>query len=195
MLVETLMKSVWKAIADDHSLRVFSLQDAAASPRIYPNMILSLTDNACLYDGKLPQALMEAAPYIVHLSGSSAYTPWLLNEGWGNNWGILLQSTANLMSLRAHFQRLLIVKDEGGRRFNFRYYDPRVIRSYLPTCKPAELRMLFGPVDKFFVQSQKENELLVFSLKADKLVTELIPVGRLPSPALETVTAIPVSQK
>ncbi len=28
----------------------------------------------------------------------------------------------------------------------FRYYDPRVLRVYLPTCSPAEFARFFGPI-------------------------------------------------
>jgi hypothetical protein len=28
----------------------------------------------------------------------------------------------------------------------FRYYDPRVLRVYLPSCRPSELETVFGPV-------------------------------------------------
>lgn len=177
MRIETLLEALWNDIAQDKSLRVFSIQDAAASPRLHPNMVLSMTDHACLYEGRIPQALAEAAPHIVRLAAASAYTRWFLEEGWGNTWGILFHSKANLMDLRAHFQRLLIVKDEDGRKFNFRFYDPRVLRSYLPSCEPAELRAFFGPVLRFFVPAEKADELLEFSLDKGGLLKALrIPV-------------------
>ena len=165
MNVEALIDPLWAEVAQDKTLRVFSLQDAAASPRIHPNMVLSMMDHACLYEGRIPQVLAEAAPHIVRLAISSSYTRWFLEEGWGRHWGVLLQSQANLMALRAHFQRLMLVRDQAGRKFHFRFFDPRVLRTYLPTCEPHELHAVFGPVRRFFVEAENGSDLLVFGLK------------------------------
>ncbi len=191
MRADSLLSSLWTDVALDKSLRVFSIQDAAASPRIHPNMVLSMMDHACLYEGAIPQVLTQAAPHIVRLAALSTYTRWYLEEGWGKHWGIFLQSQANLMALRTHFQRLLLVKDEAGRKFNFRYFDPRVLRSYLPTCEANELRMVFGPVVRFFVESEKGDELLAYGLEDGKLKIKRIPIESLavsssrPVPAAE----------
>jgi Domain of unknown function (DUF4123) len=186
MRFELLHNALWKEVAQDKSLRVFSIQDAAASPRLHPNMVLSMTDHACLYEGRIPMVLEEAAPHIVRLAASATYTRWYLEEGWGKHWGILLQSKANLMDLRAHFQRLLIVKDEGGRKFSFRYFDPRVLRSYLPSCDSAELRTFFGPVARFFVPGEKGNELLEFHLEGNDLKVNRIDVQAPSTTLIET---------
>lgn len=178
MNVETLIGSLWTEVAQDKTLRVFSLQDAAASPRIHPNMVLSMMDHACLYEGRIPQVLAEAAPHIVRLAISSAYTRWFLEEGWGRHWGVLLQSQANLMTLRAHFQRLLLVRDQAGRKFHFRFFDPRVLRTYLPTCEAHELRTVFGPVQRFFVESENGSDLLVFSHKDGLLETKPLALAK-----------------
>lgn len=177
MDTDTLMSALWRDVERDKLLRVFSLQDAAASHRIHPNIVLSLTDNVCLYDGRIPKNLTEAAPHLVRLSASAAYTRWFLEEGWGNHWGLFFQSQANLMTLRDHFRRLLLVKDEAGRILSFRFYDPRVMRAYLPTCESNELRMVFGPVARFFVETENGSELFLFELEQGKLKTLRVPVN------------------
>jgi hypothetical protein len=162
MELEALRNALWADVAQDKTLRVFSLQDSAADVRLHPNMMLSLMDHACLYEGRLPQVLEQAAPHIVRLAATAPYTRWFLETGWGRHWCILFQAHANLPVLRAHFQRLLLVKDEAGRRFTFRYYDPRILRTYLPTCTPDELRKFFGPVERFFCESDNGKELLAY---------------------------------
>jgi hypothetical protein len=42
----------------------------------------------------------------------------------------------------------------------FRYYDPRVLRAFLPTCNAGELKTLFGDVDQFFIESKEVGALL-----------------------------------
>ncbi len=177
MNVDALISPLWADVARDKTLRVFSLQDAAASPRIHPNMVLSMTDHACLYEGRIPQVLEEAAPHIVRLAAASSYTRWFLEEGWGRHWGVLLQSQANLMALRAHFRRLLLVQDQAGRKFNFRFFDPRVLRTYLPTCEPHELRAVFGPVARFFAEAENGSDLLVFGIKDGLLETKTLALA------------------
>jgi hypothetical protein len=44
----------------------------------------------------------------------------------------------------------------------FRYYDPRVLRVYLPTCVTAELRTVFGPIECFWTESESPEYMLDF---------------------------------
>jgi hypothetical protein len=161
---DALLNALWTDVEKDKTLRVFSLQDAAADPRIHPNLVLSMMDNACLYEGRLPRVLEQAAPHLVRLAAAATYTRWFLETGWGRHWGVLLQSHANLPDLRAHFRRLLVVKNEAGGRFAFRFYDPRVLRAYLPTCSPGELHQFFGPVERFFCPSEDDRNLMAYDL-------------------------------
>jgi hypothetical protein len=62
------------------------------------------------------------------------------------HWGIFLTSRADLRSLRNHFRRFLMVLDPDGRKLYFRYYDPRVLRVYLPTCNAEEREIVYGDV-------------------------------------------------
>lgn len=190
MNVDALISPLWEDVARDKTLRVFSLQDAAASPRIHPNMVLSIMDHACLYEGRIPRVLEEAAPHIVRLAAASAYTRWFLEEGWGRHWGVLLQSQANLMALRAHFQRLLLVQDQAGRKFNFRFFDPRVLRTYLPTCEPQELRAVFGPVRRFFAEAENGSDLLIFGLKDGLLETKTLALSGAPASGPQTAASL-----
>ncbi len=194
MDVDVLQSALWRDVVEDKLLRVYSIQDCAASPRIFPNFVIAMTDNVCLYEGKLPKVLLEAAPHLVRLAAVAAYTRWYLQESWRNNWGVFFQSKANLTSLRQHFQRLLLVKRESGRILSFRFYDPRVLRVYLPTCTPEELSAVFGPVERFFVESEDGKELLRFSFEENKLGIKRVPVAPLKSGA-STVSAALVSPK
>jgi hypothetical protein len=59
----------------------------------------------------------------------------------------------------------------------FRYYDPRVLRSYLPTCTPEELAQVFGPIHSFVMESA-EGACIEFSRAAGQLrKRELVPAA------------------
>ena len=42
----------------------------------------------------------------------------------------------------------------------FRYYDPRVLRTYLPTCNEQEMRTVFGPVLRYIVEDEDHDRLV-----------------------------------
>lgn len=146
--------------------RLYVILDGARDKRIYPNVLLSEARYACLYRGRLPEALERAAPYLVELQPDSAFTTWLFKFGWGHSWGVFLRSSASLDTLRRHFRRFLRVRDHRGRRLLFRYYDPRVLRVYLPTCTAAELAYVFGPVARFYLDTTEATVIQTFDRRA-----------------------------
>jgi hypothetical protein len=64
------------------------------------------------------------------------------------------------------------VHDGEGTPMLFRYYDPRVLRVYLPTCNAEELKTVFGPVLRFVLEGNQPEELLHFHLNNGALVQE-----------------------
>jgi hypothetical protein len=51
----------------------------------------------------------------------------------------------------------------------FRFYDPRVITKFLPTCNAEELQTFFGKVDTFFAETEDGEKLVKFQVENDKL--------------------------
>jgi hypothetical protein len=103
-----------------------------------------------------------AAPYLVQLDPGYRDTHRLIQQAWGNSWGVLIRSETSLKKLRRHLREFLVVRDTKGTRMAFRYYDPRVLRVYLPTCVTAELRTVFGPIDCFWMESESPEYMLDF---------------------------------
>lgn len=131
---------------------VFALVDGARDDRIYRAVYDSQLEYECLFAGELSYDLTLAAPYLVRLDARAPFTRWLVEEGWGRSFGVFAWSRADTETLRRHFRRLLQVRDELGKKLFFRYYDPRVLRAYLPTCNGAELDEVFGPVGRFVTE-------------------------------------------
>jgi hypothetical protein len=124
---------------------VYAILDGARDERLYRAVYDSRLEYECLFTGELSYELSLAAPYLVRLDAAAPFTRWLLEEGWGRSFGIFAWSRADTETVRRHCRRLLQIKHEDGRRLFFRYYDPRVLRLYLPTCTAAELREVLGP--------------------------------------------------
>ena len=69
------------------------------------------------------------------------------------------------------------MEDEAGRKLVFRYYDPRVLRAYLPTCFADELKTVYGGIECFYTESEDPNQLLEFRLDRGKLLTATVPIA------------------
>jgi hypothetical protein len=147
---------------------VWAILDCARDDRVYPALSTSRLDYRCLYSGRLPRELAATAPYLVEVAPTYTFTPRLLEMGWGNSWGVFLR-IKDALNLRHHLRGFLRVRDEAGRILIFRYYDPRVLRVYLPTCRPDELRTVFGPIDSFLVEGEEGKSLIEFAFDGHRL--------------------------
>lgn len=130
---------------------VWAVLDCARDPKVYLALLASKLEFRCLYSGKLPRALEQAAPHLVELSPGNRLTRLWLDEAWGQAWGIFVKID-DPSNLRHHLRKFLKVQDEQGRSLIFRFYDPRVLRAYLPTCVAAELKLMFGPLQAFLAE-------------------------------------------
>jgi hypothetical protein len=125
----------------------------------------------CLFRGDLAPDMAEVAPYLVRIEPQAGFTDWLLDAGWGRHWGIFALSQLDFQSVRYHFRSLVRVYDEAGMRYLFfRYYDPRVLRSFLPTCLEPQLAEMFGPVDYYLAEGEPATELLRYTHESGALV-------------------------
>ena len=150
---ETVVGALWRVDAPAGA-KVYAIVDGARDEAIHTFVQGSGWPWRCLYTGELPPEMLETAPFLVQLERESAFTEELIARGWDEHWGIFMESVADLETLRRHFKRLLIVRDEEGTELLFRFYDPRVLRVYLPTCTDDESAAMFGPVARFVVRDE-----------------------------------------
>ena len=106
-----------------------------------------------LYEGPLGQELAGVAPHLMSFDLHNEFAEWLFDR-WAGHHGILLQTKAPFEELRRHFRKFLLVKDEAEKKFRFRFYDPRVLRSFLPACSFDEAKEFFGPVQCYYAASR-----------------------------------------
>jgi hypothetical protein len=144
---------------------VYALFDGASVKELRQKLWQHEPEHVCLWRGEMEPDIAEVAPYLVELKPGTEFTQWVLEKGWGNHWGVFAVSQADLRALRQHFRRFTMVRDPGGRNLYFRFYDPRVLRTFLPTCTPDELAKFFGPVAFFAAEDEDPATLLRFSLR------------------------------
>lgn len=131
-----------------------------------------------LYRGRSEEALAIVAPYLFSNKEETKFASWLSKEGWGNSWGIFLYSEASFEVLHRHFRKFLLIKTEEGEELYFRFYDPRVLRIFLPTCDEEQLREFFGPVNYFMMEDEDPSQAIVFYRKEGKLGSYTLPVNK-----------------
>ena len=148
----------------------YAVLDGASIPDLRQLLYSLKPEHECLYIGALEDDIAEVAPYVVQLEPEAPFTKVVLEQGWGKHWGVFAVSEAGIRDLRQHLRRLLTVYDPDGKAMLFRYYDPRVLRTYLPTCNAEEIGKLFGPVKTFFAEGEKAGTLLRFEQNAGQLV-------------------------
>ena len=137
----------------------FAVLDGASVPGLLEKLEQWQPEFVCLYRGELKPDLAEVAPYLVQLEPGTEITEWILSKGWGNHWGIFAIAEADLQAMRQHLRRFLTVYDEKGKPLLFRFYDPRVMRAYLPTCNAEELAAIFGPVTTYVLEDESSKTL------------------------------------
>ena len=137
--------------------------DGARDPSIFPMLLGCHLNYSCLYSQVRP-ALEIAAPYLVQLEYQDSDTRRILRRAWGKSWGILVKCDLRVDRLRRHLRQFLVVRDQRGGRLVFRYYDPRVLRVYLPACASEDLRSVFGPIQLFWTEGDASADMLEFGL-------------------------------
>lgn len=167
---ETLRRYVYTN-GDD---QVYGVLDGASIPQLLPLLQQHGVANVCLFRGELDPEVAMTAPYLVHLSAKSAFTDRVLQQGWGHHWGILAVSQTDMRTMRMHFRKFTMVLDPTGKPLYFRYYDPRVLRVYLPTCSGNELRTVFGPVCTYLMEGKTPDALLRFTSAGQALGCETL---------------------
>jgi hypothetical protein len=124
--------------------------------------------------------LAETAPYLVRLEAGAPFTEWVLTGSVGKHWGIfaIAPETTSFIDLRKHFREMLRANLPDGEPVSFRYYDPRVCNTFLPTGAKIQLREFFGPVTQYLAEKISEQqdslEIMAYSLEMSVLCVKSI---------------------
>ncbi|MGH9402274.1 MAG: DUF4123 domain-containing protein [Terriglobia bacterium] len=161
---------------------LFALLDAAREPSVLKVLVESREECQSLFEGPQGDQLAHFAPYLVRLAADSQMLDTLVNQAWGKNWGVYLTCDGSFAELRKHLQYFLRVTLDGHREAFFRYYDPRVLRLFLPTCLPEEIDQFFGPIRYYLMEDEKGGALLRFSNSGRGAGLRTLPLSSEPHP-------------
>lgn len=149
-------QEAFKLLSSQQAL--YAVLDAARSHRVLELLQESVEEHRSLYEGPQGAALEEVAPYLVPLPPNSRLLKPLVQEGWGESWGIYLTCPLSPLETRRHLRKFLMAEAEGiDGRLYFRFYDPRVLKGFLPTCSADQRREFFGPISNLFHEAGDES--------------------------------------
>lgn len=168
-ILRTMDKDRLRQYLINDSTRLFAVLDGVAVPDLPMELYKSGLPHYCLMPGDPDPDLVYVSPHLVFLDPENEFTERVFAEGFGGEWGIFAQSRASMTEMRKHFRSLLSVVDESGRSLLFRYYDPSVLRQFLPSCDAEQLAAFFGRVDALYAESEDAESLFRFHLTASGL--------------------------
>jgi len=157
---------------------IYAILDSSKQPEAAFKPYEFFSQWVSLYKGEPEEVLTDVAPYLIHLSRDGEINvpliEWIATKCWGDSCAIFFDTPEDLGTLLKHFQEFLLVSDEKGKTYYFRFYDPRVLRVYLPTCNAEELEMFFGPVQKFFMENESPEKMVCFWRDTAELNSNII---------------------
>lgn len=146
------------AVRDNATL--YALVDAARSDQVLPKLASGQCNYQSLFVGTEKEPLFSAGPFILSPSKDRSLFEWFATEAWGKSMVLFFTSQAPYDQLLHHLQSLLKVITEEDDELFFRYYDPRVLRNYLPNCDTASSWRFMGPITRLMVEAEEGERLL-----------------------------------
>lgn len=143
--------------------RLYVTLDVARGPSLFTSLRDEIDEYHSLFDGAQARNLWMVAPYLVrcHDDGTLAK---LVDRAWGNHCLLFILSASPFRALRMHLKEHLRVRDPDGKLLFFRYYDPRVLRGFLPLCTPEQRGQFFDTaIDQIWVESADATRLESFA--------------------------------
>ena len=135
---------------------LYGILDLARAPDMVEHVErLAPASAVCLFEGRLHPSLVRASPHLVELSPDDPLTRAWRERGWGQSWGILIQSRETLSFVRRrlrHFTQARLPDGQGP--VLFRFWDPRVFRVYLPLVDAESLADWFKGIDRFVCETE-----------------------------------------
>lgn len=173
---KVVTQSLVKYLFSQPEINVYAVLDGASVPELPQLLWEHEPKNICLYRGELEPDMAAVAPYLVKLEYDHPFTKLVCEKGWGSHWCIFAITPAevNIRDMRKHFRRFLMVYSPENKLIYFRYYDPRVLRVYLPTCNAEETKIVFGPIGSYIMEEEDPSNLLRFTSDGEKVSADKV---------------------
>ena len=147
--------------------KLYGVLDCARAQGLYEHAARLEPEAAeCLFAGKLDPVVRQASPFVVELSPGDPLSRLWRTQGWGQAWGILLSSSAGLPAVRRRLRHFTLARlPDGSGPVMFRFWDPRVLRVYMPLVEPAAAADWFKDIDRYIVETEDGSGSIRYALR------------------------------
>jgi pSer/pThr/pTyr-binding forkhead associated (FHA) protein len=166
MTVEELLRSAQP---------LYAVLDTAREPRTLELLRESKAPFESLYGDEV-KGRPTRAPYLVALPPDSPLLPTLA-AAWGQGRGIYLTCDKPLADVRAHLREFIQVQTPDGKLVFFRFYEPCLLRAFLPVCDRPEIAQFFGPIRAFLLEGEEPSTALRFLPDKPRVRMESVPLS------------------
>ena len=144
---------------------LFAIMDGCFCPQVLDHLQQSAPSRVMPLLAPTPELNGAPIPALIQVDGPML--EFILAEVGQNPWGVFAMSKSDLDSLRLHFRRFLVVELPDGDNWLFRFFDPRLLPTYLNHCEDWELQKFFGPVRGFGIPSGES--IAIVQYKAEEM--------------------------
>ncbi|HEX5498665.1 MAG TPA: DUF4123 domain-containing protein, partial [Thermomicrobiales bacterium] len=164
--------AVWPAAPE----RLFAVVDGAVALAVVDQAKRFGLRTESLIVGLRSPYLAAVAPYLIELSAESGFLE-LWQEYLNKNPGVLLTSTESFDALLEHARRLFVARDAADKESFFRFYDPKVLKSWLADAPPSQLAEFFSRIVSVIAGFDGGGRLTRLSLSNERIESREIAVG------------------
>ncbi|RLD61572.1 MAG: hypothetical protein DRJ05_02350 [Bacteroidetes bacterium] len=150
------------ANSEKEGCKLYGIVDSAKNDDVFRFLATGDVKYRSLFDGTMDVQSFGVSGFLVECEKESLLFEWMTTEAWGDSCCIFFTSKSSFDEVFVHFQKFNRVYLEGNEVVLFRYYDPRVLRIYLPTCNRNETKTFFGEVKSFFAENEDPEVLDVY---------------------------------
>jgi hypothetical protein len=158
---KTVADFLWDQ-AEKKMCNLYAIVDSARNEEIYKYFLTDNITYRSLFQGKMDVKLFGVSGFLVKCRKDSIVFNWLTTEALGDSCSIFFITKAHFEEVFRHLQKFNRVYLEDDDIVYFRYYDPRILRLYLPSCNNKEIRAFFGEIESFFMESENPDILTEF---------------------------------
>jgi len=158
----------------------YVLIDAANASEFTTQLLIYEPEHRNLFEGQEALELEEVAPYIVKLYQDDSFSQWVIDEVYGKDAAIFIQSNLDIDTLTSHFRNYLhvsrqiahpntgkLVVQEGVLAF----YDPRVLPIWLEKITTEKKQAFLSPCMHIYCEDIETKTLVHSYDTAGKLKT------------------------
>ena len=159
----------WRTMkAEAVTIARYAIIDAARDYMRIGVSRLCSPESSNMFRGDKGKRLDSVAPHLFECDVKGTIFHMVASGEPPGEIGVVIDSAGDFTTVYRHLRRFLtVVRERDQRQVLFRFYDPRVMRAFLPVCHRDELEQFFGPITRIYCQGDDPGTVLEFTLNDD----------------------------